>query len=180
MPSLKSGIPTASSKYTSPPSVKMSLDKRAHSIPSRNAQVSPKPGEQPSSPLEDDDDPPPLRPPPPPPGSASMEEYSENANEQEQLEQENKSRLQLDEDLGQENSSSVSATDEDDTGRPSISNENNILLDPEVLNDQVIQVLVLTVMATLVKYTTNESEVRILYEYLAEASVVFPKVIKGQ
>jgi neurofibromin 1 len=31
-------------------------------------------------------------------------------------------------------------------------------------------------MATLVKYTTNEKEVRILYEYLAEASVVFPKV----
>merc|ERR1719245_1063558 len=62
------------------------------------------------------------------------------------------------------------------TPRPSISNENNILLDPEVLTDQVTQVLVLTVMATLVKYTTNESEVRILYEYLAEASVVFPKV----
>ena len=41
---------------------------------------------------------------------------------------------------------------------------------------QVTQVLVLTVMATLVKYTTNESEVRILYEYLAEASVVFPKI----
>ena len=41
---------------------------------------------------------------------------------------------------------------------------------------QVTQVLVLTVMATLVKYTTNESEVRILYEYLAEASIVFPKV----
>jgi neurofibromin 1 len=40
----------------------------------------------------------------------------------------------------------------------------------------VTQVLVLTVMATLVKYTTNESEVRILYEYLAEASIVFPKV----
>ena len=31
-------------------------------------------------------------------------------------------------------------------------------------------------MATLVKYTTHESEVRVLYEYLAEASVVFPKV----
>jgi hypothetical protein len=37
-------------------------------------------------------------------------------------------------------------------------------------------VLVLTVLATLVKYTTDENEVRILYEYLAEASVVFPKV----
>jgi hypothetical protein len=39
-----------------------------------------------------------------------------------------------------------------------------------------VQVLVLTVLATLVKYTTDENEVRILYEYLAEASVVFPKV----
>ena len=66
--------------------------------------------------------------------------------------------------------------EDDETTRPSISNDINILLDPEILNDQVTQVLVLTVMATLVKYTTNESEVRILYEYLAEASVVFPKV----
>ena len=40
----------------------------------------------------------------------------------------------------------------------------------------LLQVLVLTVLATLVKYTTDENEVRILYEYLAEASVVFPKV----
>ena len=40
----------------------------------------------------------------------------------------------------------------------------------------LFQVLVLTVLATLVKYTTDEYEVRILYEYLAEASVVFPKV----
>lgn len=30
--------------------------------------------------------------------------------------------------------------------------------------------------ATLVKYTTDEFDQRILYEYLAEASVVFPKV----
>ena len=66
--------------------------------------------------------------------------------------------------------------DDQDNTRPSISNDTNILLDPEVLDDQVTQVLVLTVMATLVKYTTDESEVRILYEYLAEASVVFPKV----
>ena len=62
-------------------------------------------------------------------------------------------------------------------GRPSVStNDNNVLLDPEILNDQVTQVLVLTVMATLVKYTTDESEVRILYEYLAQASKIFPKV----
>ena len=40
----------------------------------------------------------------------------------------------------------------------------------------LFEVLVLTVLATLVKYTTDEYEVRILYEYLAEASVVFPKV----
>jgi len=60
--------------------------------------------------------------------------------------------------------------------RASVSNDNNILLDPDVLSDHVTQVLVLTVLATLVKYTTDENEVRILYEYLAEASVVFPKV----
>ena len=33
--------------------------------------------------------------------------------------------------------------------RPSITNDSNILLDPDVLDDQVTQVLVLTVMATL-------------------------------
>ena len=60
--------------------------------------------------------------------------------------------------------------------RASVSNDNNILLDPDILTDQVTQVLVLTVLATLVKYTTDENEVKILYEYLAEASVVFPKV----
>ncbi|XP_060559140.1 neurofibromin-like isoform X1 [Ruditapes philippinarum] len=60
--------------------------------------------------------------------------------------------------------------------RGSVSNENNILLDPEVLTDYPTQVLVLTVLATLVRNTTDENEARILYEYLAEASVVFPKV----
>ncbi|XP_077293081.1 neurofibromin 1 [Arctopsyche grandis] len=58
----------------------------------------------------------------------------------------------------------------------SVSNENNILLDPEVLGDFTTQALVLTVIATLVKYATDESETRILYQYLAEGSVVFPKV----
>jgi len=67
-------------------------------------------------------------------------------------------------------------TDTVDASRASVSNDNNILLDPDILTDQVTQVLVLTVLATLVKYTTDETEVRILYEYLAEASVVFPKV----
>ena len=32
------------------------------------------------------------------------------------------------------------------------------------------------IQATLVRNTTDENEARILYEYLAEASVVFPKV----
>nr|XP_015222805.1 PREDICTED: neurofibromin [Lepisosteus oculatus] len=54
--------------------------------------------------------------------------------------------------------------------------ESNVLLDEEVLTDPKIQALLLTVLATLVKYTTDEFDQRILYEYLAEASVVFPKV----
>ncbi|XP_030632149.1 neurofibromin isoform X1 [Chanos chanos] len=54
--------------------------------------------------------------------------------------------------------------------------ESNVLLDEEVLTDPKIQTLLLTVLATLVKYTTDEFHQRILYEYLAEASVVFPKV----
>ncbi|RUS73016.1 hypothetical protein EGW08_019222, partial [Elysia chlorotica] len=62
------------------------------------------------------------------------------------------------------------------SGRSSVSNENNVLLDPEVLTDYPTQTLVLTVLATLVRSTTDENETRILYEYLAEASVVFPKV----
>lgn len=62
------------------------------------------------------------------------------------------------------------------SARVSVSNENNILLDPEVLTDFSIQTLVLTVLVTLVKNSTDENEQRILYEYLAEASVVFPKV----
>ncbi|ESO97611.1 hypothetical protein LOTGIDRAFT_104331 [Lottia gigantea] len=62
------------------------------------------------------------------------------------------------------------------SGRSSVSNENNVLLDPDILNDYPTQALVLTVLATLVRNTTDENETRILYEYLAEASVVFPKV----
>ena len=85
--------------------------------------------------------------------------------------------------------------------RSSVSNENNFLLDPEVLTCYPTQALLLTVLvilrvtdssyhslqiislmennvlqATLVRNTTDENESRILYEYLAEASVVFPKV----
>ncbi|XP_031834542.1 neurofibromin 1 isoform X3 [Nomia melanderi] len=62
------------------------------------------------------------------------------------------------------------------SARVSVSNENNVLLDPEVLTDFTTQSLVLTVLVTLVKNSTDESEQRFLYEYLAEASVVFPKV----
>jgi len=65
---------------------------------------------------------------------------------------------------------------QDRGARVSVSNENNVLLDPDVLTDFSTQALVLTVLATLVKYSTDESETRILYQYLAEASVVFPKV----
>lgn len=65
---------------------------------------------------------------------------------------------------------------QDRSARVSVSNENNVLLDPDVLTDFSTQALVLTVLATLVKYSTDENETRILYQYLAEASVVFPKV----
>ncbi|XP_031626332.1 neurofibromin isoform X2 [Contarinia nasturtii] len=60
--------------------------------------------------------------------------------------------------------------------RSSVSNESNVLLDPEVIPDLSTQALVLTVLATLVKYTGNENETRVLYQYLAEGSVVFPRV----
>lgn len=62
------------------------------------------------------------------------------------------------------------------SARVSVSNENNVLLDPDVLTDYMTQCLVMTVLATLVRYSTDEEETRTLYEYLAEASVVFPKV----
>ncbi|XP_070572256.1 neurofibromin-like [Ptychodera flava] len=54
--------------------------------------------------------------------------------------------------------------------------ENSVLLDEEVLTDYQTQALLLTVLATLVRHTPDETECRVLYEYLAEASVVFPKV----
>jgi neurofibromin 1 len=60
--------------------------------------------------------------------------------------------------------------------RSSVSNESNVLLDPDVLPDSSTQALVLTVLATMVKYSTDEAETRVLYQYLAEGSVVFPKV----
>jgi neurofibromin 1 len=60
--------------------------------------------------------------------------------------------------------------------RGSVSNDNNVLLDPDVISDYTIQALTLTVMATLVKNSSDEAELRVLYEYLAEASIVFPRV----
>ncbi|KAJ8682950.1 hypothetical protein QAD02_018742 [Eretmocerus hayati] len=60
--------------------------------------------------------------------------------------------------------------------RISVGSENNVLLDPDVLTDFMTQALVSTVLATLLKYSNNEDQTRILYEYLAEASVVFPSV----
>lgn len=60
--------------------------------------------------------------------------------------------------------------------RSSVSNDSNVLLDPEVLPDLSTQALVLTVLATLVKYSNDEQELRVLYQYLAEGSVVFQRV----
>ncbi|CAF2564148.1 unnamed protein product [Rotaria sp. Silwood2] len=54
--------------------------------------------------------------------------------------------------------------------------ETNLLLDPDILIDTSTQALLLTVLATLVRNTSDENEMRILYEYLSESSIVFPKV----
>ncbi len=54
--------------------------------------------------------------------------------------------------------------------------ETNLLLDPNVLTDTSTQALLLTVLATLVRNTSDENEMRIIYEYLSESSIVFPRV----
>ena len=54
--------------------------------------------------------------------------------------------------------------------------EANVLLDAEVINDYPTQALLLTVLATLVRNSTDENEIRILYQYIAEASIIFSKV----
>ena len=54
--------------------------------------------------------------------------------------------------------------------------ELNVLLDPEIINDYPTQALLLTVLATLVRNSTDENEIRVLYQYIAEASIVFSKV----
>lgn len=58
----------------------------------------------------------------------------------------------------------------------SVSNENNVLLDPDVLTEFGTQALVLTTLATLAKYSTGEVETRTLYKFLAEGATVFPRV----
>ncbi len=52
----------------------------------------------------------------------------------------------------------------------------NVLLDSEVISDYPTQALLLTVLATLVRNSSDENEIRILYEYIAEASITFVKV----
>lgn len=74
------------------------------------------------------------------------------------------------------NSPTQNDVQENNSARASVSGESNCLLDPDILTNFSTQALVLTVLATLVKYTTDENEMRVLYEYLAEASVVFPRV----
>ncbi|CAF2935258.1 unnamed protein product [Rotaria sp. Silwood2] len=63
-----------------------------------------------------------------------------------------------------------------ETQTSQISSETNHLLDPNVLIDTSTQALLLTVLATLVRNTSDENEMRIIYEYLSESSIVFPKV----
>ncbi|KAJ2943372.1 hypothetical protein O0L34_g12181 [Tuta absoluta] len=70
-----------------------------------------------------------------------------------------------------EHSNKQASTDKDTSA-----SDGNSLLEPGVISDFTTQALVLTVLATLVKYTTDEDEIRVLYQYLAEGSVVFPKV----
>jgi hypothetical protein len=58
-------------------------------------------------------------------------------------------------------------------GKMSFSSHQSVTIQPQ--NKSVIYFFA-SWQATLVKYTTDEFDQRILYEYLAEASVVFPKV----
>ncbi|CAH8478803.1 unnamed protein product [Schistosoma turkestanicum] len=51
-----------------------------------------------------------------------------------------------------------------------------VLLDPSILTDEATQALTIAVLTTLVRYTTDENESRVLYEFLADASMVFPRV----
>jgi len=50
---------------------------------------------------------------------------------------------------------------------------NSLFFNEDIL-DKKLQALLLTLLATQVKYSRNFSDVKILYEYLAEASLIFP------
>ncbi|XP_046839575.1 neurofibromin-like isoform X2 [Xenia sp. Carnegie-2017] len=52
----------------------------------------------------------------------------------------------------------------------------NRLLDPGVVNDFQTQALLLTLLSTLVRHTKDDALEKFLFEVLAEASLVFPKV----
>ncbi|CAB3983050.1 neurofibromin isoform X4 [Paramuricea clavata] len=52
----------------------------------------------------------------------------------------------------------------------------NRLLDPGVVNDTQTQALLLTTLSTLVRHTKDDLLEKFLFEVLAEASLVFPKV----
>lgn len=88
------------------------------------------------------------------------------------------SRLQQQQQLQQQQAAKLaqnaaSAASADDT---SPTEQLNILLDPIVINDYPTQALLLTVLATLVRNSTDENEIRVLYSYIAESSIVFSKV----
>ncbi|KAK3754965.1 hypothetical protein QZH41_017349 [Actinostola sp. cb2023] len=52
----------------------------------------------------------------------------------------------------------------------------HLLLDPGVVNDNKTQALLLTTLVMLLEYTTGDVEVGYLYQLLAEASIMYPKV----
>lgn len=66
------------------------------------------------------------------------------------------------------------------SGRTSTSSDSvghdGVLLDEEVVSDYPSQALLLSLLATLVRNTSDENEQRVLYMYLAEASTVFRQV----
>ncbi|CAF4760405.1 unnamed protein product, partial [Rotaria sp. Silwood2] len=57
-----------------------------------------------------------------------------------------------------------------------ISSQTNLLLDHDVLTNSLIEALLLTVLATFVRNTSDKNEMRIIYEYLSESNIVIPKV----
>lgn len=54
--------------------------------------------------------------------------------------------------------------------------ETKVLFDKNVLTDTSTQALLLRMLATLVRNTSNANEIRIIDEYLSYASIIFPKM----